>query len=399
MAFCALVVTSCEYVVDAAFEINVSEQEVSYEKGHVNISVKCPTAWSLYLVTPDGRDVDWARLEDGADSGIGDKSLIVLYYDRNKGEGPRTLKIVLDNGTDWLERQLTQECEQLPQDPEDPDMPDGPDDSDDTGNGGSNNNGGGICEDLSKVSWMELPAMDNPNLGYFTHSFEMKGSTYRNYTFGWSQKDYVALWVAYPLCDVYMNGSYSRTNEWALDPLLGDLSAAPFGGYGADYDRGHQLPAADRKCTYDANAQTFYGTNMTPQDPTLNQNTWAGLESQIRSYASKSDTTYVVTGCIVKDSKETTKDSYGNRMTVPTGYFKAVLKYSESSTFGKWNAIAFYFKHEPCSRAVQKSDALSIDALEEMTGIDFFVNLPAMVGEEKAATIEATDPTKVAMWW
>ena len=149
----------------------------------------------------------------------------------------------------------------------------------------------------------------------------------------------------------------------------------------------------------EAAKQTFYGTNMTHQDPELNQNTWASLESQVRSYASKSDTTYVVTGCIVKDSDEYTKDSNNNRMTVPTGYFKAVLKYSASSTFGSWNAIAFYFKHEPCTRAVEKSDALSIDALEEMTGIDFFVNLPEMVGKEKAATIEATDPTRVAMWW
>ena len=42
---------------------------------------------------------------------------------------------------------------------------------------------------------------------------------------------------------------------------------------------------------------------------------------------------------------------------------------------------------------------MSIDRLEEITGIDFFVNLPAKVGEEQAAKIEATDPATSAVWW
>ena len=42
---------------------------------------------------------------------------------------------------------------------------------------------------------------------------------------------------------------------------------------------------------------------------------------------------------------------------------------------------------------------MSVDKLEEMTGIDFYVNLPAKVGEEQAARIEATVPENVALWW
>jgi endonuclease G len=138
---------------------------------------------------------------------------------------------------------------------------------------------------------------------------------------------------------------------------------------------------------------------MTPQLNAHNEKIWADLEAKVRGYANTSDTTYVVTGVIVSATSKKEKDSYGQSVTIPDAYFKAVLKYAPKSTFGTWNAIAFYFKHEPCSRGVQKSDAMSIDALEELTGLDFFVNLPAKVGEEKAATIEATDPTKVAMWW
>lgn len=42
---------------------------------------------------------------------------------------------------------------------------------------------------------------------------------------------------------------------------------------------------------------------------------------------------------------------------------------------------------------------MSVDDLEKKTGIDFFVNLPAKVGEETTARIEAEDPKDVTWWW
>ena len=388
IAICALFASSCEYVVEE-FEVTVSEETVSYEKGNVFIDVKCSGAWTLYLVSPDGGDVDWASLETGKEAGTGDASLIVLYYDKNKGTEDRVLKIVLDNGTDWAECLFTQECEKIAQDPEDPDRPDDPDTPEP-----------GLEPDLSKTGWMELPAMDDPELEYYSHSFEMKGKTYRNYTFGWSQKDRVAFWVAYPLCTLYTNGNVGRTNAWALDPLLDKDSAAPFGGYAGDYARGHQLPSADRQCCYDANAQTFYGTNMTPQLNEHNEGIWSSLESKVRSIANKSDTTYVVTGVIVSASSDTERDSYGKSVTIPDAYFKALLRYGgKTSTLGEWNAAAFYLEHRAYSENIGRQHSMSIDELERITGIDFFVNLPAMAGEEKAALIEATNPANVALWW
>ena len=388
IAVCALFASSCEYVVKE-FEVTVSEETVSYEKGNVFIDVKCSGAWTLYLVSPDGGDVDWASLETGKEAGTGDASLIVLYYDKNKGTEDRALKIVLDNGTDWAECLFTQECEKIAQDPEDPDRPDDPDTPEP-----------GLEPDLSKTGWMELPAMDDPELEYYSHSFEMNGKTYRNYTFGWSQKDRVAFWVAYPLCTLYTNGNVGRTNAWALDPLLDKDSAAPFGGYAGDYARGHQLPSADRQCCYDANAQTFYGTNMTPQLNEHNEGIWSSLESKVRSIANKSDTTYVVTGVIVSASSDTERDSYGKSVTIPDAYFKALLRYGgKTSTLGEWNAAAFYLEHRAYSENIGRQHSMSIDELERITGIDFFVNLPAMAGEEKAALIEATNPANVALWW
>jgi endonuclease G len=86
-------------------------------------------------------------------------------------------------------------------------------------------------------------------------------------------------------------------------------------------------------------------------------------------------------------------------MTVPVAYFKALLRYSKSSTLGQWSGAAFYLEHKVYSEALGKKHSMSIDELEEITGIDFFANLPAKIGESQAAAIEAADPSQSAIWW
>ena len=388
MAFCVLTFTSCESLgsEEVILEVSIKNPAVGAAKGQQFVNVKCSGSWTLGLVADD-EEVTWARLD--VTQGIGDKSNVKLSYDANDTDSSRELKIILDGGSSWVECSLMQSAENS----------DPGDDGNDDGDGG---NPGPVVpgdSDLTKTGWLELPAMNDPNLGYYSHSFKMGGKTYRNYTFGWSQEDRVALWVAYPLCWLYTNGSVGRTDEWALDPLLGNDSSAPFGGYGGNYDRGHQVPSNDRQCCYEANAQTFYGTNMTPQEPGLNQQGWADLERMVNGWANTSDTTYVVTGCVVKGSKNFTTDSNNQRMTVPTAYFKAVLKYSRASTLGLWNAIGFYYEHKAYKGSPTKSHSVSIDELEAMTGLDFFVNLPAKLGADQAARIEAADPDNSSVWW
>ena len=363
------------------FEVSLQKPKVSNEPGTQFVNVKCSGEWTLTLVSESG-DTDWASLNTY--SGTGDKSNVIFKYKTNSTEADRQLKIVLASGTKNIFCTFVQLAgEHRPDDT--------PDNDEDTDQGGN--------VDLKSVQWMELPAMNNPELGYYTHSFKMDGKTYRNYSFGWSQKDRVALWVAYPLCKLYTNGSAGRTNAWALDPLLGEDSAAPFSGYAGPYARGHQLPSADRQCCDEANAQTFYGTNMTPQLNEHNEGIWSNLESKVRNIASGSDTTYVVTGVIVSPSSLIEKDSYGNNVTIPDAYFKVLLRYSKSSTLGQWNAAAFYLEHRKYDEKIGKQHSMSVDALEEMTGIDFFVNLPAKVGKDQADRIEAAVPADVALWW
>ena len=387
-AICCALLCSCEKEQPAKMEVSAKSELLSAAKNMSTfISVRCEGSWTLSLEYDDQSD-DWAKLD--VTSGTGTKNGIMLTLSQNSSEARRSVAVVLSSAGQTDRCVVTQKA-----------AGEESDDSGQQGGSGENSGSAGVegSSALAKTGWMELPAMDDPALGYYSHSFKMGGKTYRNYTFGWSQKDLVALWVAYPLCRFYTSGNTGRTDAWAYDPLLGKDSAAPFGGYGEELARGHQLPSADRQCCYEANAQTFYGTNMTPQLNAHNEMIWADLEGKVRGYANSSDTTYVVTGVILDDSKRITYDSDHKPITVPSAYFKAVLKYSVSSTQGTWNAAAFYLEHRAYTGTVTRSHSMSIDRLEDITGLDFFVNLQTKVGKEQADKIEAVDPANVDLWW
>ena len=197
-AACALLLTSCDPADVSApgeFSVSLKNTKVSSDAGTQFLDVKCASDWTLALVSEGKEDVDWASLS--VESGTGNKTNVRFTYKTNSTDADRSLKIYLDNGSKSVFCTFTQCAGEYRPDDE-------PDKEDDKPQAGQ--------ADLSKMDWMELPVMDNPNLDYYTHSFMMDGKSYRNYSFGWSQKDRVALWVAYPLCKLYTNGSAGRTN-------------------------------------------------------------------------------------------------------------------------------------------------------------------------------------------
>lgn len=382
MAVCALLLASCERsAVSSILEVSVKSPSVAAVSGQQFVSVKADGNWTLTLVSGSG-SVDWASLD--VTSGTGSKNNIILTYQANTSKEPRSLTLVLGSRSRSVNCEVTQRGAGEQPEPDPMPVPD---------------------VDLAKTGWLELPAMDDENLDYYSHNFEMNGKTYRNYSFGWSRKDLVSVWMAYPLCKMYTNKTVGRTDAWAYDPLLGsEYSSAPFGGYGGNYARGHQVPSADRLCSYEANSQTFYGTNITPQLNAHNEGVWQSLENAVRNWANTSDTTYVVTGCVVEGATEFTVDSDKKKMTVPVAYYKALIRYHKASTISQWSGAAFYLEHKAYSGAdknITKDHpcVISVDELEEITGIDFFVNLPAKVGDEMAAKLEAEDPAKSNVWW
>lgn len=244
----------------------------------------------------------------------------------------------------------------------------------------------------SANAWAEIPAYkENPSYQYVTHLTELNGTAVRNYSICYDKSHKTALWVAYPLHKCYL-GNIDRTNEWVYDPEIGNeyqiYVKRAYKEY-PTYDRGHQIPSADRTFTRDMNAQTFYFTNQTPQiGQKLNQGIWQKLEEVIRKNYTCSDTLYVVTGAYFANSNTKATDNNGVKVDVPTHYFKVLLR-TKSGMTGKWvnqcnaselQAIGFWLENKPYSETkVTKAICKKVSEIENLTGFIFFPGIPAEV--------------------
>lgn len=347
--------------------------------------VRASSSWKITFLSEDGEAVNWILADPSSGNGNTD---VMLTVASNDSDDERSATIIVTSKGGEASVKLLQRGKTVTPDPSPDPKPD---------------------PTPQVAGWMELPAVPE-GTAFYTHPMTVGSVKTRNYSFIWDEKNLVAPWVAYPLCKSFI-GSGSRTDQWALDPLLPESKQPVLyrgfkEGNAGWYARGHQIPSADR-LNYSANVMTFYGTNMTPQIQNgFNGDIWANLEGKVRSWANSSDTLYVVTGCVIDyKAGETVKyalDNNGKKVTVPTAYYKVVLRYMKSSTIGYsgYSACAVWMDHKAYStKTVDSRYSMSVDDLEKRLGIDFFVNLPSKIGEEAASKVEAEDPAKISWWW
>lgn len=228
------------------------------------------------------------------------------------------------------------------------------------------------------------------------------GGKLRNYSVCYDVDRHISHWVAYPIFKkVYETPVLSRVNDFNYDPndqlpVIPTRDQQYIGtggngrGYGArGYDRGHMLPQASRYNNYEPNRMTYYGTNMMPQNSTLNQNIWATLEGKVRGWGGLQtyDTLYVVTGAAFKSTK--TIDNANGPIAVPSHCWKVLLRQRgnqnrQVSQFkaDELKAIGFVFTNDDAGAATSIESAVrSVKEIEELTGFKFFRNLDPAVAD------------------
>lgn len=246
-------------------------------------------------------------------------------------------------------------------------------------------------------SWAELPTeIDNANYQYVTHYGLLNNKTVRNYSICFDKSKKAALWVAYPIHDVYIHKSVERTDRWSFDPIvpLNFQANCVENSYKGSYDRGHQIASADRVCTDEMNAQTFYMSNITPQLGSLNRYMWANLEANVRKF-SCSDTLYVVTGAYFGSGAKSTTDGAGNSVSIPTHYYKVLLRTKAGSTNKKVEdcspeelmSIGFWVEQKGYGNSIPNSICTTVADIEAKTGFTFFPKVDNSVKQQK-------DPSK-----
>ncbi len=206
---------------------------------------------------------------------------------------------------------------------------------------------------------------------------------HNHYILSYAEAYEQAEWVAYTLNKNQLTYDDRKRPYFIEDPKVRTKSADWRNYKGSGYDRGHLCPAGDRKFSIYAYNETFYTSNITPQNNDFNAGIWNRLEQQTRYWAKKYGTLYIVTGGVLENDLPSIGDE---DVAVPRVFYKIIARGNKEEL----ELIAFLLPHKESEASLQQY-VVSVDRLERLTGITFFENLTDSLEErvESMASLHA----------
>ena len=204
-----------------------------------------------------------------------------------------------------------------------------------------------------------------------------------NYTVSFNAKTNIPNWVAWNITADELIERESRSNNFQPDPEIPAHAAVTTEAYtGSGYDRGHMCPAADNRYHWRAMDESFYMTNMCPQNHNLNAGVWSTLEQQCRRWAETGTTVYVACGPLLKANGKAQYIGDKHQVRVPEAFFKVVLFGLEGRNP---QAFGFVFENKAGKKPLTYY-ARTVDEIEGLTGFDFFASLDDAFEQQIEAT-------------
>ena len=282
-------------------------------------------------------------------------------------------------------------------------------------------------------SYAELPTFDKTNADYYYNTLYANtvksGRRVRNYSFCYDTRRHNPVWVAFPMHNIYAEGSGRSTDEEGKDPwmrypdlpldkqsIIWDIAGDGFMYWsasssiitGGSWTKGHLCMSSSRAgAGSELNLQTFYPVNIAPQS---NSYAGAGIFGSLwgktedfhwqRGSQICYDTLYVVAGCHYANDNNieydacnwNTRSQHSKACVVPTHQYKLFLR-TRSGYTGKdvrkcseseLKTIGFWFDSVlPVGSSSDLADyAVSVSEIEKKTGIVFFPGIPASVKDQ-----------------
>jgi endonuclease G len=204
-------------------------------------------------------------------------------------------------------------------------------------------------------------------------------------------------WTSWHLDSTWL-GSAPRQNDFRNDPSL------PSGWYqvqgtdysGSGFDRGHMTPSADRTSTVALNSQTFFMTNMVPQAPQNNQQTWNNMEQDLRAIVGQGNELYIISGGAGVGgvgNNGAANTIAGGKVTVPNSTWKVVIVLPSgtndvSRVTASTRTIAVIVPNRNDVSSDWRTYRVSVDQVEALTGFDFFSNVEDSVENAIEGTVD-----------
>lgn len=233
---------------------------------------------------------------------------------------------------------------------------------------------------LVKLSCQNIN-LDNIEIPTITDERSDRVITHKGFTLSYNYDWKIPNWVAYELTDIEVKGEVPRYDKFKPDPMVPQNVSAHTNDYKhSGYDRGHMAPAADMKWDEHVMRESFYLSNICPQNPNLNGGVWKDLEEQVRELASQKGKIFVICGPIVNDTSKTIGE---NKVVVPQAFFKVLLQEENNEL----HTIGFVYENIS-GRKPMSTYAMTVDEVEEMTNIDFFPSLPNKIEKKVEADVD-----------
>ena len=185
------------------------------------------------------------------------------------------------------------------------------------------------------------------------------------YSLSYSEENEQAEWVYYKLTPEMLKKKVKRRDNYYSDTNITTNSASKKDYIGSKHDKGHLVPARNMLFSNHAMLQSFYMSNIAPQNSSFNQGIWRRLENIIREWVKSEGEMHIVTGGVFSNNLGKIGS---NHVTIPAYFYKII--YSEENN----KMIGFIIPNKKNSSEL-KDLAYSVDSIESLTNINFFYQI------------------------
>ncbi|KAB0378637.1 nuclease EXOG, mitochondrial [Muntiacus reevesi] len=208
---------------------------------------------------------------------------------------------------------------------------------------------------------------------------------YTNHALSYDQSKRVPRWVLEHISKSKIMGDADRKHcKFKPDPNIPPAFSAFNEDYiGSGWSRGHMAPAGNNKFSTKAMAETFYLSNIVPQNFDNNAGYWNRIEMYCRELTERFEDVWIVSGPLTlpqtgSDGKKTV--SYQvigeDNVAVPSHLFKVILARRSAGSAEPLALGAFVVPNKAIGFQPQLREfQVSLQDLEQLSGLVFFPQL------------------------
>lgn len=200
------------------------------------------------------------------------------------------------------------------------------------------------------------------------------------YTASYNHTTLTPNWVAWELTAEEAAGTNEGEYSFSRDPQVKFPKASREDYSYSGWDKGHMAPRADMKWSCQALEESYYFTNVCPQDHEMNSQAWRKIEELTRRLARRYGSVYVVCGPVAGTGRFGTIGKAG--VQVPDTFFKVLAV----NTSEGYRTVGFLVENTPQDGSPRRY-AVTVDSVETLVGRNLFPLIP----EETEASFDWND--------